>query len=188
MRYKVRYPLEDGDRVAVFDLKDTLFPDKRKVLTLLSASGPEDDYSQWVKHIEARSSIDHPALPRILDVAFRGKSPGLVTDCFEAVPLENLAGTIPLKNALQISLVLTDLLHQLHLRKLYIGYINPRKIFIDKDNNPFLNFLVHGETKSENPVSDYSLRYAAPEYLETGKPSPPADCYSLGMILYILLT
>jgi DNA-binding NtrC family response regulator/serine/threonine protein kinase/tetratricopeptide (TPR) repeat protein len=188
MRYNVRYPLEDGDRITVFDLKDTLFPDKRKVLTLLSASGPEDDYSRWVKHIEARSSIDHPALPRILDVAFRGKNPGLVTDCFEADPLETLAGTIPLKNALQISLVLTDLLHQLHLRKLYIGYINPRKVFIDKDNNPFLNFLVHGDTKSENPVSDYSLRYAAPEYLETGKPSPAADCYSLGMILYILLT
>lgn len=74
MRYKVRYPLEDGKRIAVFDLKDSLFPEKRKVLTLLPVSGSEADYSGLVKKIEARSSIIHPALPRILDITFRGKN------------------------------------------------------------------------------------------------------------------
>ncbi|MFH1963925.1 MAG: hypothetical protein ABIJ42_00120, partial [Acidobacteriota bacterium] len=159
MRYKVGHPLENGKRIAVFDLKDNLLPEKSKVLTLLPVSGQEADYSGLVKKIEARSSIIHPALPRVLDITFRGKNPGIVTAFLESPHLERIAGTINFKDALRISLVLSDLIHQLHLRKHYIGYMNPHKIFIDQDNNPILNFLVHGETKTKNPVSDYSMRY-----------------------------
>ena len=186
MRYKVGYPLECGKKIAVFDLKDNFFPEKRKVLTLLTPSQLTGSDCGLAKQIEARSSLVHPALPPILDIAFRGKNPGLVTEYLDSAPLERLIGTITLNKAIRIALVLSDLVHQLHLRDYSIGYLNPNKIFIDQNNNPILNFLLNGENNPSINVSDYSMRYTAPEYLETGTPSPAADCYSLGMILYLL--
>jgi len=188
MRYQTRFPLETGKRVAVFDLQDNLFPEERKVLTLLPAAGKPEDFRGLVKQVEARISLQHPALPPVRDIAFRGKSPGLVSDFIDSPMLENMAGTIDFKNARHIALVLCDLLHQLHKRNLFLGYINPRKIFIRQNRNPILNFLLTEISTSPARLSDYSARYAAPEFLKTGDPSPASDCYSLGMILYILFT
>ncbi len=186
MRYKVGYPLECGKRIAVFDLKDSVFPEKRKVLTLLTASQLSYSDQCLTKRIEARCSLVHPALPPILDIAFRGKNPGLVTEYLDLPQLEGLIGKISLDKAMRIALVLTDLVHQLHRRGHSIGYLNPHKIFIGRNNDPVLNFLLSREKNSSINVSDYSMRYAAPEYLKTGAPSSAADCYSLGMILYLL--
>ena len=188
MRYKVGFPLESGEKIAVFDLKDKLFPEKRKILTLIPDCLRECDFPEQVKQIESRVNLQHPSIPGILDAAFRGSYPGLVTEYFEHPSLDRIIGTVSLENSMRITLLLLDLLHQLHHRRFFIGYLNPRKIFIKGGDKPLLNFLIPAGTSSQVQISDYSMRYAAPEYLETGNPSSASDLYSLGMVLYLLFT
>ncbi len=188
MRYQVRFPLESGNRLKVFDLGDRFFPDQRKVLTLLPAAEIPEEIPGWVKKIESRINLHHPALPPVLDIAYRGKQPGLVTKRIDAPSLESLAGKIHYQNAQHIALVLSDLLLQLHRRNIFLGYINPRKIFITRDKHPVLNFLLPEIGNVPGSKTDYAVRYAAPEFLKTKEPSSAADCYSLGIILFILLT
>ena len=187
MRYQVGHPLEEGRNVSVFSLHDKLCPNSQKVFTLIREPTNQKELVALARAIDFRKSIQHPCLPEILDLAFRGRNPGVISNCIDLPTLDSLTGGIPWNKTVEIAATLSDILDQLHKKNLCIGYLSPRKIFIDFEGRPVLNFLLNRQNLISE-ASDYSRRYASREYLESGKVSPAGDNYSLGIVLFELLS
>jgi DNA-binding NtrC family response regulator/tetratricopeptide (TPR) repeat protein len=186
-RYRVLHPLEPGPGVRVFLVEDLWQEAARKVLTLIP--GPfrvGDPDTEAVEELyNRRRSVRHPLLVEVLDLEFRGRQVGFITG-FNSQPNLALPIRCPLHRRVELALELCMLLRFLHHRGILVGWLSPRKIFFDPRGNLLLNSVVPASADSQ--PTPYSLRYCAPEILEGSPPTPESDRYSLGMLLYLLLT
>jgi Ca-activated chloride channel family protein len=135
-------------------------------------------------------ALNHPSIVRSLDVARKGGMIVRVFELAEGRPLDELARSADRPgpvDAARLVLQLAEALDHAHSRGVVHGDVKAGNVFVGPDAVPRLLGFAEAAPQAVGVVGNPA--YAAPELLDgTGKPSPLSDIYSLGIVLYLLLT
>lgn len=140
--------------------------------------------------------LDHPALPRIVDIIDNGITIYVVMDYIEGESLDkvlNEYGALPEELVVGWAKQLCDALSYLHSQKPPIIYrdMKPANVMLKPEGNiKIIDFGIAREYKEQNLADTTVLGtkgYASPEAY-SGQTDPRSDIFSLGMTMHNLLT
>ena len=142
--------------------------------------------------------LDHPCLPRIVDIIDNTESIYVIMDYIEGEPLSevlNRKEKIPQELVIKWAKELCDVLDYLHTQSKPIIYrdMKPSNIILQPNGNiKLIDFGIAREYKEENINDTTNLGtrgYAAPEQFASGMQSDiRTDIYGLGVTMYHLVT
>jgi eukaryotic-like serine/threonine-protein kinase len=142
--------------------------------------------------------LDHPSLPRIVDIIDRGNVIFVIMDYIEGEPLSDIVdeyGAQPQEIVIEWAKQLCEVLDYLHTRNPAIIYrdMKPGNVMLKPDGSiKLIDFGIAREYKDQNLADTVSLGtkgYAAPEQFGgQGQTDPRTDVYCLGVTLYHLIT
>lgn len=140
--------------------------------------------------------LDHPALPRIVDIIDNGITIYIVMDYIEGESLDKILseyGAQPEELVVGWAKQLCDALSYLHSQKPPIIYrdMKPANVMLKPEGNvKIIDFGIAREYKEQN-LSDTTVLgtkgYAPPEQY-SGQTDPRSDIFALGMTMHHLLT
>ena len=142
--------------------------------------------------------LDHPSLPRIVDIIDQSNVIYVIMDYIEGEPLDRILktyGAQPQEIVIEWAKQLSEVLDYLHTYDPPIIYrdMKPANVMMKPDGNlKLVDFGIAREYKQENIADTVNLGtkgYAAPEQFGgKGQTDPRTDVYCLGVTLYHLVT
>jgi len=182
---------------------------KRVVVKTLRTEHLDDEHQQSMFADEARvgSHIEHPHIPRVLELGEHRGLPFMVQEYVEGpsleVVLQRERATDQLDRRFGVRVVADvarALHHAYHLRDetdraLHVVHrdVSPSNVLVARSGSAkLIDFGVarfeHRETHTEGNILKGKLRYLAPETLTQGTVSHATDLYALGVVLYMATT
>lgn len=140
--------------------------------------------------------LDHPSLPRIVDIIDNGITIYVVMDYIEGESLDKILiehGALPEEMVVNWAKQLCDALSYLHSQKPSIIYrdMKPANVMLKPEGNiKIIDFGIAREYKEQNLADTTVLGtkgYAPPEQY-SGQTDPRSDIFALGMTMHHLLT
>ena len=140
--------------------------------------------------------LDHPSLPRIVDIIDNGVTIYVVMDYIEGESLDKILaeyGAQPEEKVINWAMQIADALSYLHGQKPPIIYrdMKPANVMLKPEGNiKIIDFGIAREYKEQNLADTTVLGtkgYAPPEQY-SGQTDPRSDIYALGMTMHHLLT
>ena len=140
--------------------------------------------------------LDHPALPRIVDIIDNGVTIYVVMDYIEGESLDKILnefGAQPEDKVIGWAMQIADALSYLHAQKPPIIYrdMKPANVMLKPEGNiKIIDFGIAREYKEQNLADTTVLGtkgYAPPEQY-SGQTDPRSDIFALGMTMHHLLT
>ena len=173
---------------------------KRVAIKLIKRGFDTDDIIRRFRHErQILAALDHPNITRLLDGgATEDGLPYLVMDYVEGLPLNRYCeeNALSVNERLKLFLQICSAVIYAHQNLIIHRDIKPSNILITKDGTPKL--LDFGIAKLTAPDSAQTLdrhstqmmtpEYASPEQILGLPVTTAADIYSLGVVLYELLT
>lgn len=151
-----------------------------------------------LKEADIMKKLDHPTLPRIVDVIDTSSTVYMIMDYIEGEPMHKVLeayGALPQEAIIKWAIQLSEVLNYLHTRVPPVIYrdMKPSNIMLKPDNTIRLfDFGIAKEYKEGNDSDTVILGtpgYAAPEQYDENKQSDArTDIYSLGVTLFQLVT
>jgi eukaryotic-like serine/threonine-protein kinase len=197
-----RYELEElvgtGGMSTVYRARDQLLERYVALKVLHPHYADDEEYVERFRR-EARSvaQLSHPHIVTVID---RGEDDGQQYIVFEYVDGENLkelierTGPLPTRRAVEFGLEIADALAFAHENGLIHRDVKPQNVLITPDGNAKVTDfgiarsleVEHGMTQTGTVLG--TSNYLSPEQA-SGKPTTPStDVYSLGVVVYELLT
>jgi tetratricopeptide (TPR) repeat protein len=143
------------------------------------------------------AALEHPHIARFLDAGTEGEVPFVVMEYVEGRPITAFADQhrLDLRARLELFRKVCGAVHAAHEHLIVHRDLKPANILVDAEGAPRL--LDFGIAKLLDPVARGDLTagvgmwtpdYTSPEQVRNGAVSVRTDVYSLGLILYELLT
>lgn len=161
------------------------------VLRLLSpqtAARVQDELSNLVQQGSALQSLNHPNIKPIINYVYHDGSPALVLPYYEgqsAADFLAMGQPMPIERVVRVALKLVDALEIAHRQGLYHGALRPQSVILGIHGGVLLsewggNIIL--------PPFWYLSPYVAPELRAGDIPSAHTDLWSLGALMFHLLT
>lgn len=140
--------------------------------------------------------LDHPSLPRIVDIIDNGITIYVVMDYIEGESLDKILneyGAQPEEKVINWAMQIADALSYLHSQRPPIIYrdMKPANVMLKPEGNiKIIDFGIAREYKEQNLADTTVLGtkgYAPPEQY-SGQTDPRSDIFALGMTMHHLLT
>jgi serine/threonine protein kinase len=201
-RYEIDAELGRGAMGVVYRARDPRI-DRTVAIKTVSLLGLEPDAEHEYRErfvVEARAAgrLSHPRIVAIFDVAEdpRTLTPYIVMEYVSGRSLEEVLraedGALPLDTALQITQELAEALDYAHAQGIVHRDVKPSNIIVAKDGHPKIaDFGIARLTSPDLPQTGCTLgtpAYMSPEQLRGHPVDRRSDLFSLGVILYQLLT
>ena len=144
---------------------------------------------------EILAALSHPNIARLLDAGHREDGqPYLVMECVAGKPIDEHGVRLPLRQRIVLFLKVCSAVSYLHRNLVVHRDLKPANILVNDEGEPKL--LDFGIAKMLDCVSDPTITalrmltpsYASPEQMTGGAITTATDIYSLGAVLYKLLT
>jgi eukaryotic-like serine/threonine-protein kinase len=197
-----RYELEElcgsGGMSSVFRAHDVQLDRRVAIKILLERYAGDNEYvERFRREARAVAQLSHPNIVTVID---RGEDEGRQYIVFEYVEGENLkdlivrSGPLPLRRAVELALAVADGLAFAHERGLVHRDVKPQNVLLSGDGKvKVTDFGIARSLEVEHGVTQTGTVLGTGEYLApeqaSGEPvSPATDVYSLGVVLWELLT
>jgi eukaryotic-like serine/threonine-protein kinase len=201
-RYEIDAELGRGAMGVVYRARDPRI-DRTVAIKTVSLLGLEPDAEQEYRErfvVEARAAgrLSHPRIVTIFDVAEdpHTLTPYIVMEYVSGRSLEEVLcpenGTLPLDTALQVTQELAEALDYAHAQGIVHRDIKPSNIILAEDGHPKIaDFGIAKLNAVDLPQTGRTLgtpAYMSPEQLKGDPVDGRSDLFSLGVVLYQLLT
>jgi serine/threonine protein kinase len=201
-RYEIDAEIGRGAMGAVYRARDPKL-DRTVAIKTVSLFGLEPDAEQEYRErfvVEARAAgrLSHGGIVTIFDVREEGetRAPYLVMEYIEGQSLQKLLSrenrTLPLSTTLYLIQEVAEALHYAHAQGVVHRDIKPANILIDADGHAKIaDFGIAKLNQTDLTLPGQVLgspAYMAPEQLSDEGVDARSDLFSLGVILYQMLT
>jgi predicted Ser/Thr protein kinase len=197
-----RYELEDvvgtGGMSSVYRARDQLL-ERYVALKILHPHYSEDEeyVERFRREARAVARLSHPHIVTVID---RGEDEGRQYIVFEYVDGENLkqlierTGPLPTRRAIELAVSVADALAFAHENGIVHRDVKPQNVLITPDGDAKVTDfgiarsldVEHGVTQTGTVLG--TSNYLSPEQAGGKATTPSTDIYSLGVVLYELLT
>jgi len=198
-RYEIDAELGRGAMGVVYRARD-LKLDRTVAIKTVSISGlepnAEREYrARFVVEAQAAGRLSHPGIVTIFDVREEAE-PYLVMEYVEGQSLQQLVSrenrTLPLSITLRLIQEIAEALHYAHSQGVVHRDIKPANILVTTDGHPKItDFGIAKLNQTDLTLPGQVLgspAYMAPEQLNDEGVDGRSDLFSLGVILYSMLT
>lgn len=195
-RYEIIRPIGSGGMARVFLAHDLLL-DRNVAVKCLRDQFLSDKelLEQFRREAKSAARLIHPYIINIYDVISDESGQYIVMEYVDGVTLKDYMKehTLPLKDVLDIGAHLADALEDAHRHNIIHCDIKPQNILIDRNMNPKIaDFgiakMVSNQTMVYSNSVMGSVHYISPEQASGGKITASSDVYSLGVVLFEMLT
>ncbi len=159
---------------------------------------PGADYLERERFLQERqilATLAHPNIARLLDAGhLEDGQPFLAMDYVDGKAIDVFASELPLRKIIALFAKVCTAVAYLHRNLIVHRDLKPTNILVSKDGEPkLLDFGIAKLIYLTNDSTSTGLRmltpeYASPEQIMGGTVSTATDIYSLGAVLYRLLT
>ncbi len=190
-RFELTHELGKGAQGVVYLAHDIKLNRQVAVKTLLHKNKDGEQIFNEAKNV---SALQHPNIIPLYEIGSQNERPFLVYPYVKGKTLSDYIVATEKLTILQstklISAVLEGLAHA-HEKRIIHRDLNPSNILIDEDDNPrIMDFGIStfaGHNTSESNVAG-TVSYMAPETLNSDPTGPWSDVFSIGVILFEMLT
>ncbi len=175
--------------------------DQQVALKLISAGMFSSELrARFLRERQMLAGLDHPAIARLLDAGITTEhQPYLVLEYVEGVPIDRYSNerNLGVRDRLRLFLQVCAAVQEAHRKLIVHRDIKPANILVTSAGQPkLLDFgiaktLYAGETGPEGSARTallFTPSYASPEQAEGKAIGVSTDVYSLGVLLYQLLS
>jgi class 3 adenylate cyclase/tetratricopeptide (TPR) repeat protein len=196
-RYRVRRFLGQGGRKRVY-LSDDTGTDQEVAVALFDTAGVGAAIQARARReADAMHKLgDHPHVVTVLDTGEENGNPFIVSRYMPGGDVEGLlaaaGGRLEVARAVEIAADVTRALEHAHARGIVHRDLKPANVWIDDDGHARLGDFGLATTEARSRVSGGTLvgtvAYLPPEQATGQAAGPESDLYSLGALLYEMLT
>jgi eukaryotic-like serine/threonine-protein kinase len=197
-RYEVEELVGTGGNSSVFRARDTLL-ERNVALKILHRQHLDDDeyVERFRREARAVAQLSHPNIVTVID---RGEEDGSQFIVFEFVDGENLKeliqreGPLPVEEALRIAIDIAHGLAFAHAQGIVHRDVKPQNVLLNGDGRPQVtDFGIARSLDVDKGVTQTGTvlgtsNYIAPEQASGDHVDQQSDIYSLGVVLFELLT
>ncbi len=196
-RFELIEELGSGGFGTVWLAHDTLL--KRNVALKIPRSDRllADQVGRSVQEARAAARIKHPSVVQVYDAGEEGGTVYIASEYIEGRSLrEHLrAETISFREAASLSRRIAEALHAAHEVEIVHRDLKPSNILISEDGNPYVADFGLATIEAECASKERGRVAGTPAYMspeqargDDGQLGPATDVYSLGVILFEILT
>jgi hypothetical protein len=194
-RYRAVRRIDAGGMGEIWEADDTLLG-RRVAVKVLAAelAGDRAAVRRFRREARATARLAHPNVTRVFDFV-DGETPFLVLELLEGHTLaERLrrGGALPPVEAARIAAAVADSLDAAHRAGIIHRDIKPSNIMLTRSGEvKVMDFGIAAAWEVHSTTGQQLLAtasYVAPERVAGARASPAGDIYSLGVVLYELLT
>jgi serine/threonine protein kinase len=199
-RYEIDAELGRGAMGVVYRARDPKL-DRTVAIKTVSLSGLDAEADQeyrkrFVVEAKAAGRLSHPGIVTVFDVREEEEEPFLVMEYVEGQSLQQLVTrenrTLPLSTTLRMVQEIAEALHYAHCQGVIHRDIKPANILVTADGHPKIadfGIAKLNQTELTSPGQVLgSPAFMAPEQLSEEAVDARSDLFSVGVILYYMLT
>ncbi|HEX3280013.1 MAG TPA: protein kinase [Pyrinomonadaceae bacterium] len=203
--YRIEREVGRGGMGAVYEALRVDNEFTLRVAIKLVKRGMDTDFilRRFRKERQILAALDHPYIARLLDGGTTDDGlPYFVMEYIEGQPLYRYcdAHNLSIAERLKLFLGVCDAVHYAHQKQVIHRDIKPSNVLVTSEGVPklldfgiakLLNPELAGEITHDPTATAMRLmtpEYASPEQVQGGETTPTTDVYSLGVLLYELLT
>ncbi len=195
-RYEILGRLGSGGMGEVFEAEDRQLR-RRVAIKVLAATEAlnEKGRKRFLREARAASSVDHPNICTVHDIGETDEHLYIVMSCYDGETLEARLrrGPLVVEEALDIAKQVTRGLACAHDAGVIHRDIKPANVVLPREGPvKILDFGIAkmlGETRlTRTDAAPGTLAYMAPEQIEGGDADVRADVWSVGVLLYQMLS
>ena len=158
-------------------------------------AGDEEFQRRFYTESQAVAMLSHPNIVAVYDVSRSGNTEYIVMELIEGITLKqyiNRKGLLNWKEALHFATQITKALSHAHSRGIIHRDIKPHNIMILKDGSVkvadfgIARLLTVSNTLTQEALG--SVHYISPEQAKGGHVDARSDIYSVGVVMYEMLT
>jgi serine/threonine protein kinase len=199
-RYYLVEQLGEGGMAVVYKAHDTLLERDVAVKIIRRGAFPTDALSEILKRFEREAKslakLSHPNIVKVHDYGEHEGSPYLVMEYMPGGTLRNILGKpIPWQSTLRLLLPVARGMEYAHKRGIVHRDIKPTNILITESGEPMLSDFGIAklfEADQTTNLTGTGMAIGTPEYMAPeqwdGRSTPQSDLYSLGIVLYEMVT
>lgn len=191
-RFEVIRQLGKGAQGAVYLARDTHLDRQVAIKTLRAGTS---DMNALLKEARIVSKLQHQNIVTLYDAGEFEGGPYLVYAYVEGETLAQLLKTektLPLARAAQITCGILDGIAHAHQHDIMHLDMKPANVMISGDGQPLVMDFGIARSVNQQSVADSRIngtpQYIAPEIVLGKPPTPRSDLFSVGMMLYELVT
>lgn len=194
-RYEILEKIGSGGMAEVFKGKD------HKLNRLVAVKVLKDEFVEdknfvrkFKEEAQAAAALAHPNIVNVYDVGDEQNINYIVMELVEGITLKNYIerkGRLTVKEATSIAIQVSAGLEIAHNNNIVHRDIKPQNIIISKDGKvKVTDFGIAKSVSSNTNTSDAmgSVHYTSPEQARGGYSDAKSDIYSLGIVLYEMVT
>jgi len=197
-RYRLGRPLGQGGMAQVYQVRDTVTGAELALKIIRDARDEPDRVERFKREIGVLSKINHPAVPRILDWGVHREQLFFVSELVDGHDLRHAIterGAWSAADAAALAATVADALAAAHLAGIVHRDVKPSNIMIARDGSiRLLDFGIARPTGMDSTTLTKTgmivgtPAYMSPEQFDSRWIDARSDVYSLGVVLFELLT
>ncbi|NLY92152.1 MAG: serine/threonine protein kinase, partial [Firmicutes bacterium] len=196
-RYRILELIGEGGMALVYKAECTLLQRVVAIKILRSQFSADREFvERFRREAQAAASLSHPNVVNIFDVGQDGDIHYIVMEYIAGRNLKELIkaeAPLPLNQALRITLQISDALRHAHEHNIIHRDIKPHNILMTEEGMVKVTDFgiaraVTASGYTQTGVVMGSVQYFSPEQAKGLPVGPQSDLYSLGCILYEMLT
>lgn len=196
-RYEMLEKIGTGGMATVYKAKDTLL--NRNVAIKILRDSLEDEknvVSNFIKEAQSSASLVHNNIVSVYDVGEENGLNYMVMEYVDGITLKEYIknkGALPWQEACDFAIQIGQGINEAHSINIIHRDIKPQNILMTKDKTLKVTDFgiaraVAGETTVVGGSALGSVHYISPEQARGGFTDARSDIYSLGIVLYEMLT